>query len=73
MAPSTADETPLEYNNKWRCYLWICVTSLANLISIGEAIQNDLPVTYYGVDSGFYFMFGAVTFLSRISYASAIL
>jgi len=62
MASNSTDETPLEYNKKWRCYLEILVTSLANLISIGEAIRNDLPVTYYGVNSGAYYMFGAVTF-----------
>lgn len=63
MAPNNTDDMPLEHNKKWRCYLWICVTSLANLISIGEAIKNELPITYYGVNSGFYLMFGAVTFI----------
>jgi len=63
MQQNNTDTQQMEHNKKWRCYLLICITSLTNFVSVGEAIDNveDYPY-YFGINSHVNYMFGTVTF-----------
>ena len=54
---------PLDYNKKWKSYILICVTSLTNFVSIGEAFDCDCSHHYVnGAHPNLNYMFGVVSF-----------
>mmetsp|Transcript_1518 Transcript_1518/g.3229 ORF Transcript_1518/g.3229 Transcript_1518/m.3229 type:complete len:344 (+) Transcript_1518:215-1246(+) len=59
-------EPQLEYNRKWKCYVFICVTSLTNFVSVGETFDIDIPQGYFGKNPRVNYMFGIVTFTASL-------